>query len=168
MEIISSGISIAPIGVTRDRAYLQVSVSLTSQHRYVAVVTTELAGLPEEVVDKLKHRDSSDAVAEKATFQVRVNAISAKIDKAAHGYERGKYDNAVRLLEGLNKEIDAVSAQYPKEMSKWMLKVNKSGVYCLLAASYKAQNEPEKSAKYEALFENEFLPLSFDLDLAEV
>jgi hypothetical protein len=54
MEIVSSGISIAPLGVTRDRAYLEVSVFLTSQHRYVAVVTTELAGLPEEVVNKLK------------------------------------------------------------------------------------------------------------------
>ena len=53
METISSGISIAPIGVTRDRAYLEVTVILTSQHGYVAIVTTELAGLPEEVVDKL-------------------------------------------------------------------------------------------------------------------
>ena len=54
MEIISSSISIATLGVTRDRAYLEVSVFLTSQHRYVAVVTTELAGLPKEVVNKLK------------------------------------------------------------------------------------------------------------------
>ena len=54
MEIVSSGISITPLGVTRDRAYLEVSVFLTSQHRYVAVVTTELAGLGEEVVVKLK------------------------------------------------------------------------------------------------------------------
>ena len=53
-EIVSSGISIAPLGVTRDRAYLEVSVFLTSQYRYVAVVTTGLAGLPEEVVNKLK------------------------------------------------------------------------------------------------------------------
>jgi hypothetical protein len=65
MEIISSGISIAPLGVTRDRAYLEVSVFLTSQHRYVAVVTTELGGLPEEIVNKLKHADAPDAKADK-------------------------------------------------------------------------------------------------------
>ena len=54
MEIVSSSISIATLGVTRDRAYLEVSVFLTSKHAYVAVVTTELAGLPKEVVNKLK------------------------------------------------------------------------------------------------------------------
>ena len=53
MDIISSGSSISPLGVSRDRAYLEVNVFLTSRHGYVAVVTTELAGLPEEVVRKL-------------------------------------------------------------------------------------------------------------------
>jgi len=53
MDIISSGSSISPLGVSRDRAYLEVNVYLTSRHRYVAVVTTKLAGLPEEVVRKL-------------------------------------------------------------------------------------------------------------------
>jgi hypothetical protein len=53
MDIISSGSSISPLGVSRDRAYLEVNVYLTSRHRYVAVVTTELAALPEEVVRKL-------------------------------------------------------------------------------------------------------------------
>ena len=54
METVSSGMSIAALGMSRDRAYLEVNVFLTSQHRYVAVVTTELVGLPKEVVEKLK------------------------------------------------------------------------------------------------------------------
>ena len=53
MTTLSSSLSIAPLGVSHDRAYLEVKVFLTTRHAYVAVVTTELAGLPEEVVERL-------------------------------------------------------------------------------------------------------------------
>ena len=54
MDIVSSGMSVTPIGASRDRAYMEVKIFLTSQHGYVAVVTTELAELPEEILKKLK------------------------------------------------------------------------------------------------------------------
>ena len=158
MEIFSS-LSITPIGVTRDRAYLEVSVSLSSQHRYVAVVTTELAGLPEEAANKLEH------AVDKAAFQVRVRAISAKIRKATREYERGDHNVVVRLLEELDKEIDALSVLHPTRKSKWMPGVKKSIVHCLLAASYGKQNEPEKSAKYEALFKEPFRTSGKDVNV---
>jgi hypothetical protein len=78
MEIVSSSISIATLGVTRDRAYLEVSVILTSKHAYVAVVTTELGGLPEEVVNKLKHADSPDAESEKVQFDLPVPEVEVE------------------------------------------------------------------------------------------
>ena len=54
METVSSGMSIVALGASNERAYLEVNIFLTSQHRYVAVVTTELPELPKEVVKKLK------------------------------------------------------------------------------------------------------------------
>ena len=61
-----------------ERAYLEVSVILTSKHAYVAVVTTELGGLPEEVVNKLKHADSPDAESEKVQFDLPVPEVEVE------------------------------------------------------------------------------------------
>ena len=53
MDVVSSGQQITPVGVTKDFAYLEARVFLTSQYAYVAVVTTELADLPDAVAKKL-------------------------------------------------------------------------------------------------------------------
>jgi hypothetical protein len=42
------------IGVTKDRAYLEVSLFLADSSRYVAVVTANLVELPEAIVKKFK------------------------------------------------------------------------------------------------------------------
>lgn len=54
MEIVSSTQQVEVIGVTKDRAYLEVSLFLTDKSRYVAVVTAKLVELPEAIVKKLK------------------------------------------------------------------------------------------------------------------
>lgn len=54
MEITSSGQQVEIIGTTRDRAYLEFRLFLSSESRYVAIVTTKLAELPEAIVKKLK------------------------------------------------------------------------------------------------------------------
>ena len=53
MEIVSSTQQVVIIGVTKDRAYLEVSLFLSSKSRYVAVVTTKLAELPDAIVKTL-------------------------------------------------------------------------------------------------------------------
>jgi hypothetical protein len=115
--------------------------------------------------------DSPDAEAEKAggadTFQARVDALNAKIEKAARRYTRGDDDVVVKLLEGLDKEIDALAAQYPKKKAKWMPGVRKLAAYVLLAATYRSQNELEKSGKYEALVKKPFKAIGQDVDLDE-
>ena len=117
------------------------------------------------------HADCPDAKAEKPgganTFQARADAINARIKKAAGRYTRGENDGVVKLLEGLDKELDALAAQYPKERSKLMPGVLKSAVYCLLAATYKQQKEFEKSGKYEALVKKPFKAIGHDLDFDE-
>lgn len=116
------------------------------------------------------HADSPDAKAAVGgadTFQARLDALNAKIEKAAGGYTRGKYDGVVKLLEGLDREIDALASQYPKKRSKWMPGILKSGVYCLLAATYKEQKDLEKSGKYEALVKKPFKAVGHDLDFDE-
>jgi hypothetical protein len=54
MEIVSSAQQVEVIGVTKDRAYLEVSLFLTDKSRYVAVVAAKLVELPEAIVKKLK------------------------------------------------------------------------------------------------------------------
>ena len=54
MEVVSSGHAISPIGTTRSRAYLEAEIYLTSEFKYVAVVSTDLSNLPKEIVGKLK------------------------------------------------------------------------------------------------------------------
>ena len=54
LETVSSFKSSKLIGKTGDRAYLEVRVHLTSQHSYVAIVTTELNGLPAEIRKKFE------------------------------------------------------------------------------------------------------------------
>lgn len=54
MKVVSSSHHIVPIGVSKDRAYLEYSLFLSSEHRYVAIVATDLAKLPEAIVTKLK------------------------------------------------------------------------------------------------------------------
>ncbi len=54
MEITSSAQQIEMIGVSKDRAYLEVSLFLKDKSRYVAVVTTKLVELPATIVEKLK------------------------------------------------------------------------------------------------------------------
>jgi Ca2+-binding EF-hand superfamily protein len=54
MEIVSSAQQVEVIGVTKDRAYLEVSLFLTGNSRYVAVVAAKLVDLPEAIVKKLK------------------------------------------------------------------------------------------------------------------
>jgi hypothetical protein len=90
MEIVSSSISIATLGVTRDRAYLEVSVFLTSKHGYVAVVTTELGGLPEEVVNKLKQAESPDG---KANEEIQFDLPVPEVD-----VEPGEVEPELRLI----------------------------------------------------------------------
>lgn len=54
MEIVSSAQQVVIIGVTKDRAYLEVSLFLKDKSRYVAVVATKLVELPEAILEKLK------------------------------------------------------------------------------------------------------------------
>jgi hypothetical protein len=54
MEITASGQHVEIIGVTSDRAYLEFSLFLSSESRYVAIVTSKLAELPETILKKLK------------------------------------------------------------------------------------------------------------------
>ena len=57
MKQISSSKAIAPIGISNDRAYLEFTLYLTSEYRYVAIVAivaTDLAKLPDAIVAKLK------------------------------------------------------------------------------------------------------------------
>jgi len=54
MKIVSSSTQTTALGVSHKRAYLETTIFLDSDSQYVAVVTTELAGLPKEIVEKLK------------------------------------------------------------------------------------------------------------------
>lgn len=54
MEIVSSGHVITPIGVSKDKAYLEVKIFLTSKLKNVVVVTTPLADLPKDLVERIR------------------------------------------------------------------------------------------------------------------
>lgn len=54
METVSSTQQILILGVTNDRAYLEASLFLSSESRYVVVVVTKLAELPDEVIKKFR------------------------------------------------------------------------------------------------------------------
>jgi hypothetical protein len=53
-EVVSSAQQVEVVGITKDLAYLEVSLFLTGKTRYVAVVATKLVDLPEAIVEKLK------------------------------------------------------------------------------------------------------------------
>lgn len=54
METVSSAHQVEVIGVTKDRAYLEVSLFLTNKSRYTAVVAAKSVELPEAIVKELK------------------------------------------------------------------------------------------------------------------
>lgn len=53
-KIVSSSQQVVPIGVSKDRAYLEYSLFLSSEYRYVAIVATDLTKLPDATATKLK------------------------------------------------------------------------------------------------------------------
>ena len=54
MKKISSSRHVEPIGVSKNRAYLEFTLFLTSKYRYVAVVSTDLSKIPDSIAAKLK------------------------------------------------------------------------------------------------------------------
>jgi len=91
---------------------------------------------------------SEEQIGEKADAMPKsIRAIDAKIDEAGHRYVMAQYAEVVALLDGLDKEIDALVAQHGKKVAEWMPTARKAIVYAMLAASHKKQSE-----RYEALY----------------
>jgi hypothetical protein len=76
-----------------------------------------------------------------------MQAIEAKIDSAARHYLNAAYAEAVDVLSGVDKEIDALVAKHPQAVAKWYPSVQKALVYAILAESHERQ-----SAHYKALY----------------
>jgi hypothetical protein len=67
--------------------------------------------------------------------------------KAGDHYVRSQYAQAVDVLSGVGKEIDALVAKHPPEVAKWYPSIQKAMVYAILAESHKRQ-----STHYERLY----------------
>jgi hypothetical protein len=109
---------------------------------------------------------SEEDSADKAdAFTKAAQAIEAKREKAGDHYVRSQYAQAVDVLSGVDKEIDALVAKHPQQVAKWYPNIQKAMVYAILAESYKRQ-----SAHYERLYDRVFgksLPMDETLRIIE-
>ncbi len=104
------------------------------------LLITALVFLASGVLGKSEEKSS--------TLSKSVKAIEAKIDKASGHYCNAQYAEVVNLLDGVDKEIDALVAKHGNKVGEWMPTARKAIVYAMLAASHKKQSE-----RFEALYD---------------